>query len=155
MHKQLSRELFSKHVSIMLDDKYLKDEGVSLVLQNDDFVVIQIPLKQPEKKVLLGIQNINFDIEPLNIFFVDSKHYRQLPPELYPKGSIIVGNHNVLPNPVICISSTYSYHTHPNHRSTPFELYRNGFELANLIKTVKRHLDSDWVVPEGAVLYDK
>ena len=148
MHKELSNQLFSLQMDHLLGSEELKNEGIALVLRKKAFAVIKIPVKKNGKNIYLKIENINFDVDPLHLYFVDSNHFEQLPPEAYPSGPGIASGHDLLPNPIICISSTYSYHTHPSHRNSSFDIYRNGFILSNLIKTIKRHIDNDWTIPE-------
>lgn len=148
MHKDLSAQLFSLQMEHLLGNEELKNEGIALVLQDKDYAVIKIPVRKNGKNIYLRIENVNFDIDPLHLYFVDPTRFEQLPPDLYPSGHGIAGGHDLLPNPIICISSTYSYHTHPSHRDTPFDRYRNSFILSNLIKTIKRHIDNDWTIPE-------
>lgn len=149
MNRELSIEWFNKHVDDMLEDPNLMSKGIALVHRDVDYVVISIPIQRYAKSIFLKIVNVNFDIDPVDVYFVDSVNFKKLSRECYPSGNGIVDGHDFLPNPIICISSTYSYHTHPSHRNTPFDLYRNTFYLSNLIKRIIVHLETDWHVPEG------
>ncbi|MBR0598593.1 hypothetical protein KCX82_11945 [Clostridiales bacterium BAD-6] len=152
MHKDLSAEYFKNQMEHLLADDELKNGGITLVLQETDFAVIIIPVGKTGRNIHLKIENINFDLDPLHFYFVDPVNFKNLPPELYPVGSGIADGHDMLPNPVICISSTYSYHTHPSHRNSPFDKYRNNFILAGQIKNIKQHIDNVWTIPEGGCL---
>lgn len=77
--------------------------------------------------VCIGLDYVNFDVEPPSLTFIDPVTRTPMPPFSVPmqlddtgQPVTLLVNHPELGRPFLCLPGTWEYHTHPQHDGDPW-----------------------------------
>jgi hypothetical protein len=100
------------------------------------------------RPVILRLDGSSFDGDPPTAELWDSSE-QPLPAGLWPReasGGGIVGGYSRYPRPFFCRPGLREFHDHPEHEDKPWDRYREGFTLTNIILGLLTDLKLRWVM---------
>jgi len=113
--------------------------------------VFNVPIlgSRRREQLILTLDVTDFDSQPptAELLAADGT---PLPPERWPRdveGQGIVPDHPLWRRrPFFCRPGTREFHTHPQHEDEPWDAYREGMSLSNIVLSLIRDLTTRWTM---------